>query len=70
MGNISASKIINVIDRNIKRKFKSIGVGTVNDKHTSDFGFLKVLMEGIMLFLVHGELMELLTFGMLLILQI
>jgi hypothetical protein len=37
VGNISASKIINVIDRNIKRKFKSIGVGTVNDKHTSDF---------------------------------
>ncbi|MEE3112936.1 MAG: hypothetical protein VX263_02425 [Bacteroidota bacterium] len=37
VGNISASKIVNVIDRNIKRKFKSIGVGTVNDKHTSDF---------------------------------
>ena len=37
VGNISTSKIVNVIDRNIKRKFKSIGVGTVNDKHTSDF---------------------------------
>jgi hypothetical protein len=37
VGNISSSKIVNVIDRNIKRKFKSIGVGTVNDKHTSDF---------------------------------
>ena len=37
VGNISVSKIVNVIDRNIKRKFKSIGVGTVNDKHTSDF---------------------------------
>jgi len=37
VGNISTSKIVNVIDRNIKRKFKSIGIGTVNDKHTSDF---------------------------------
>ena len=37
VGNISVSKIVNVIDRNVKRKFKSIGVGTVNDKHTSDF---------------------------------
>ena len=37
VGNVSASKIVNVIDRNIKRKFKNIGTGTVNDKHTSDF---------------------------------
>ncbi len=37
VGNVSASKIVNVFPRNVKREVISVGSGLVNDKHTSDF---------------------------------
>lgn len=37
VGNVSASKIVNVFPRNVKREVTSVGSGLVNDKHTSDF---------------------------------
>tara|TARA_S200000501_G_scaffold377840_1_gene437738 strand:- start:348 stop:2384 length:2037 start_codon:yes stop_codon:yes gene_type:complete len=37
VGNVSASKIVNIFPRNIKREVISVGSGLVNDKHTSDF---------------------------------
>ncbi len=36
-GNLVNRKSVNVIKRNVKRKFEMVGKGLVNDKHTSDF---------------------------------
>ena len=37
IGNISASKIVNVFPRNVEREISNVGRGVVNDRHTSDF---------------------------------
>ncbi|SUZ53075.1 uncharacterized protein METZ01_LOCUS5929 [marine metagenome] len=37
IGNISASKVVNIFKRNVKREMNTVGTGLVNDKHTSDF---------------------------------
>ena len=37
VGNITASKVVNVFQRNVKREVKTVGTGLVGDKHTSDF---------------------------------
>ena len=37
IGNITASKIVNVFPRNVEREISNVGRGVVNDRHTSDF---------------------------------
>ena len=37
VGNVTASKVVNVFQRNVKREVKTVGTGLVGDKHTSDF---------------------------------
>lgn len=36
-GPYSDNKMVNIVPRNVKRKFKKVGKGVVSDKHTSDF---------------------------------
>ena len=37
VGNVTASKVVNIFQRNVKREITTVGTGLVGDKHTSDF---------------------------------